>query len=79
MVFFSSFCPQESGYNHIYDNSIGGVATISDSNGDLLFYTDGVNVFNKNHQIMLNGNDIGINDTPSKQHAIIVPHTQNKD
>ncbi|WP_136667656.1 T9SS type B sorting domain-containing protein [Flavobacterium sp. H122] len=33
-------------------------ATLADSNGNLLFYTDGVKVWNKNHQIMSNGNDL---------------------
>jgi hypothetical protein len=30
-----------------------GCATISDANGQLLFYTDGKKVWNKNHQVML--------------------------
>lgn len=33
-------------------------ATISDENGDLLFYTNGTVVYNKLHQIMLNGADL---------------------
>lgn len=37
-------------------NSVTTAATISDSNGDLLFYTSGLNVYNKNHQLMPNGN-----------------------
>jgi hypothetical protein len=32
-----------------------GCATISDTNGQLLFYTDGITVYNKNHSIMANG------------------------
>jgi hypothetical protein len=32
-----------------------GCATISDANGQLLFYTDGKKVWNKNHQVMPNG------------------------
>jgi gliding motility-associated-like protein len=32
-----------------------GCATLSDTNGNLMFYTDGVTVYNKNHQVMLNG------------------------
>lgn len=33
-----------------------GNATISDSNGNLLFYTNGMKVWNKNHAVMTNGN-----------------------
>ena len=32
-----------------------GCASISDNNGDLLFYTDGSLVYNKNHLVMPNG------------------------
>jgi hypothetical protein len=32
-----------------------GCATICDSEGELLFYTDGTKVYNKNHSIMPNG------------------------
>jgi len=32
-----------------------GCATISNSNGNLLFYTDGSTIYNKNHQIMASG------------------------
>lgn len=35
-----------------------GVATISDSLGVLLFYTDGRTVWNRNHQIMPNGHNL---------------------
>ncbi len=30
----------------------GGCATISDASGNLLFYTDGITVYNRNHSIM---------------------------
>lgn len=53
-------------------STIEGCATISDSNGNLLFYTDGINVWNKNHEIMPNGTDL-YGDTSSTQSAIIVP------
>jgi hypothetical protein len=32
-----------------------GCATISNSSGQLLFYTDGITVYNRNHQVMPNG------------------------
>ena len=49
-----------------------GCATISDSNGDLLFYTDGTTVWNKNHQVMLNGTGLK-GHTSSTHSALIVP------
>ncbi|QZK91542.1 T9SS type B sorting domain-containing protein [Flavobacterium sp. CHNK8] len=48
-----------------------GSATISNSAGQLLFYTDGVSVYNKNHLLMENGSDLRGNNT-STQSAIIV-------
>ncbi|HMC01900.1 MAG TPA: hypothetical protein VKN14_12765, partial [Flavobacteriaceae bacterium] len=35
-----------------------GCATISDVNGNLLFYTNGVQVFDRHHSVMPNGNDL---------------------
>ncbi|TVR88124.1 MAG: T9SS C-terminal target domain-containing protein [Saprospirales bacterium] len=35
-----------------------GKSTISDKEGNLLFYTDGFDVYNRNHQIMLNGDSV---------------------
>ncbi|WP_350290775.1 T9SS type B sorting domain-containing protein [uncultured Croceitalea sp.] len=49
-----------------------GCATISDSFGDLLFYTDGITVYNRNHRVMENGNNL-YGDPSSAQSAIIVP------
>jgi PKD repeat protein len=37
-----------------------GCSSISDQFGNLLFYTDGHTVFDKSHQVMLNGFDIGL-------------------
>ncbi len=49
-----------------------GCATISDFNGNLLFYTDGTTVWNKNHEIMQNGD--GLNgDFSSTNSAIVIP------
>jgi gliding motility-associated-like protein len=49
-----------------------GCATIADNSGSLLFYTDGITVWNKNHAVMSNGT--GLMGNPSTtQAATIVP------
>lgn len=50
----------------------GSGASISTSTGELLFFTDGFTVFNKNRELLLNGEDIG-GGVDSTQPAIIVP------
>lgn len=52
--------------------TVEGCTSISDSDGNLLAYTDGITVYNKNHQIVLNGNGL-FGDPSSTQSAIIVP------
>lgn len=54
--------------------SLEGAASVADCVGDLLFYTDGITVFNKNHSIMVNGNDLKGVSYPytSSQSAVIV-------
>ncbi|WP_405296687.1 T9SS type B sorting domain-containing protein [Algibacter sp. Ld11] len=59
-------------------NTFEGCATISDEFGDLLFYTDGTTVWNKNHAIMNNGSGL-FGDPSSTQSAIIVPKPNNDD
>lgn len=55
-----------------------GCASISDENGNLLFYTDGITVFDRNHLIMQNGQ--GLRGNPSStQSAIIIPKPQDPD
>ena len=49
-----------------------GCASISDDSGNLLFYTDGITVWNKNHSVMSNGRGL-FGDPSSTQSAIIVP------
>ncbi|CAM4303053.1 hypothetical protein [Gillisia hiemivivida] len=49
-----------------------GCASISDSDGNLLFYTDGITVYNKNHSIMQNGTGLK-GDSSSTHSAIIIP------
>ncbi len=52
-----------------------GCASISDAEGQLLFYTDGVSVWDKNHNLMPNGTGLA-GDTSSTQSAIIVPNPE---
>ena len=53
-------------------NTFEGCSTTSDSDGNLLFYSDGTTVWNKNHDIMLNGT--GLKGHPSStQSAMIIP------
>jgi gliding motility-associated-like protein len=52
-------------------NTFEGCATISDALGDLLFYTDGITVFDRTHSIMQNGQNL-YGDISSTQSAIIV-------
>jgi gliding motility-associated-like protein len=56
--------------------TLEGCATISDRNGNLLFYTDGSLVYNRNHTIMPNGGDLKGNSS-STSSAIIVPVPRN--
>jgi len=59
-------------------NTNEGCASISDENGNLLFYTDGITVFDRNHLIMQNGQ--GLRGNPSStQSAIIIPKPQDPD
>lgn len=58
-------------------NTYEGCASFSNANGDLLFYTDGIKVWNKNHIVMPNGTNL-LGNPSSSQSAIIVPHPGNK-
>jgi len=49
-----------------------GCSTISDSNGRLLFYTNGDTVWNRMHQVMANGTDLKGHFSSSNS-AIIIP------
>ena len=38
--------------------TIGTTSSICNTNGDVLFYTDGSDVYNRNHEVMSDGNDL---------------------
>ncbi|MGB5172067.1 MAG: T9SS type B sorting domain-containing protein [Eudoraea sp.] len=53
-----------------------GCASISDTFGNLLFYTDGISVYDQRNEIMPNGTEL-YGDPSSTQSALIVPAPQN--
>ncbi|TKS55794.1 T9SS type B sorting domain-containing protein [Mesohalobacter halotolerans] len=60
-----------------------GCSSISNANGELLFYTDGRTIWNTNHQIMNNADyfgGTGLNGDPSSTSSgLIVPHPTDED
>ncbi len=56
----------------------GSSASVSDASGNLLFYTNGSDVWNSNNQIMPNGFGLFC-DTSMSQSVIIVPNPSNAD
>lgn len=56
-------------------NMLEGVATISKPNGELLFYTNGNIVWNREHQVMTNGTELNASQTT--QQVLILPHPGN--
>ncbi|MFI5219439.1 MAG: T9SS type A sorting domain-containing protein [Bacteroidia bacterium] len=57
-------------------SQLEGCASISSPNGTLLFYTNGVNVWDNSHNIMPNGDSLG-GGSSSTQSALIVPFPGN--
>lgn len=53
-----------------------GCSSISTGSGNLLFYTDGTTVWNKNHQVMENGTGLH-GHSSSTQSGLIVPNPSN--
>jgi gliding motility-associated-like protein len=49
-----------------------GSSSIADANGNLLFYTDGLTVWNRNHLVMTNGTGLH-GDQSSIQAALVIP------
>lgn len=59
-----------------------GAASVADASGNLLFYTNGSNIWNAQNQLMPNGsaiNGAGTQTVSSTQGALIVPHPGNTD
>jgi len=53
--------------------AVESVASVSDNGGNLLFYTNGVNVWNKNNNLMPNGSGLeGNSNTSSAQGVLVV-------
>lgn len=63
-------------------NTDEGCSTISDKNGNLLFYSDGIILYNANHQVMQFSNGISANNLggnpSSTQSALFVPNPRNE-
>jgi gliding motility-associated-like protein len=60
----------------------GGSASVSDANGQLLFYTDGLSVWDRTHNVMANGNISQAIGAASyfvgiRQNTLIVPYPEN--
>lgn len=53
-------------------NTREGCSSFSDASGNLLFYSDGTTVWNKNHDVMHNGNYL-LGNPSSSQSAMIIP------
>jgi gliding motility-associated-like protein len=58
-------------------NQSEGCASIADGNGNLLFYTDGYQIYNRNHIVMPNGSGLK-GQSISAQSAIVVPLPQSQ-
>ncbi|CAN5355090.1 hypothetical protein BH11BAC1_BH11BAC1_29940 [soil metagenome] len=57
-------------------NTTEGCSSISDANGNLLFYTDGSSIWNRNHVLMPNGTGL-LGNTTSTQAGLIVKQPGN--
>ena len=71
---FNSGSPVALDNSQMY--AMEGASTISDENGNLLFYTNGLDVFNRLHQVMPNGSGLkgGLSSTQS---SLIIPFPGN--
>jgi len=55
-----NFSGNSAAFSFLFTNNVNnlGSATASDSAGNLIFYTNGLNVFNRLHSVMENGNNL---------------------
>ncbi len=53
-------------------NTIEGCSAISDACGSLLFYSDGISIWDRNHSVMPNGNGL-LGNPSSTQSALVIP------
>lgn len=67
---FNTGTPVVLSGSNMYSNE--GNATISDASGNLLFYTNGMQVFDRNNIVMPNGNGLA-SDIYATQSSLIVP------
>jgi len=79
--------PNQNGLDFNFDppqviesNSLRGetIGAISDTDGALLFYCDGINVYDRDHNILPNGQNIG-KSTSAKNGVIFIPDGSNTD
>jgi hypothetical protein len=59
-------------------NTLEGCAVLSTPSGQLLFYTDGVTVYDRNHQVMPNGTGL-FGDSSTTQSATILQKPDSAD
>jgi WD40 repeat protein len=74
-ISFNSGAPQALSGGQF--SNLEGSASISDANGKLLFYTNGISVWNNRHFTMPNGSDL-MGSPSSTQSAVIVPSPSDK-